>query len=101
MRNELKIKIQQMLHNYPEYSTEWIRCTNWNDYSNLEFSVLDPLHGDEHFVSKKVKPEDLANTYIKYGAKLESVYEETCEFFDMEMVDVFMQYHFYGKVVYG
>jgi len=100
VNEELIKSLQSMLENYPEYSTDWIRCINWNDYSNLEFIVMS--ESDENDLKMvSVKPEDLIPTYEKYGEKIEKHYEETCEFFDMEMVDVFMQYHFYGRVIYG
>lgn len=97
-------KLNGMLGCYPEYSTVWIQCISFKltpdreNYSELTFNVMNDA---DEFQEHSITAEDLIESYNKYGAKLEEHYGETCEYFDQEGVDSFMQYHFFGSLVYG
>ena len=109
--NEITMeKCKSVLMNYPEYSSPWIKCVEWGDYSVLTFMVMSKE--DESIVKQiDLTAEQLAVTFDKVGEnsqtgnslgkRLELYYEDEAEFFDMEATDNLMQYHFYGRPIYG
>lgn len=98
--NDETIKmLGELLKSYPEYSSQWIQCTGWRDYSQLTFEVE---HDEGEFKTHVLNGSDLLPTWEKHGEDLcKRSEDENPLYWDQEELDVFMQYHFFGSVVYG
>ena len=109
----------EIMQNYPEYSSEWIRCINY-DYGMDEarenqikpaqytFRVLDP---DEKPETRVISPEEVAQAipqlWMMVTAETIHLCGLTDETFwdagswDSEATDALLQVYFYGETVYG
>ena len=61
----------EVLQNYPEASSEWIRCTHYAEYNipdcksyTLKFRTLDGIHDDENFQSREANTDDVAQAVV-------------------------------------
>jgi hypothetical protein len=113
--NKLAVGVVQ---NYPESNHEWVRCTDWGKeadgtyYKVMKFLVESPIN-EGQFEERVVDVEkDLAPAALSlwlqyeagmvnpfYGYKPRSFWEEAD--WDAPALDVLMQVHFYGEVVFG
>ena len=107
----------EVLQNYPEASSEWIRCTHYAEYNipdcksyTLKFRTLDGIHDDENFQSREANTDDVAQAVVTMfmlvvagelhvGLDAGSFWE--ADEWDAIAIDCLMQIHFYGEVVYG
>jgi chromosome segregation ATPase len=108
---EILEKLASLISCYPEFSTEWIQCTNWvypkdengntigNAYEYIELNVMNE-DNEEEFDKTVIYPANLIRTFKEFGTQLEANYG-TSDDWDLELTDLFMQYHFYGRAVYG
>lgn len=106
-----------LLQNYPEYSSDWIRCVKWSEYNvpdcesyTLYFKALDGIHDDDNYYPRQASTEDVVPAIIKMfmmvqAGKLRLSWGGP-DFWDdgnwdAIALDCLMQIHFYGEVVYG
>lgn len=104
---------QEVLDNYPECSSDWIRCTDWGSkangtyYKKMDFRVEV---NDGVYETRVVTPELLAESVLKFwvyqeaGMGLGDAYAPS-DFWDsgtwdQNSFDSLMQFHFWGKVIY-
>lgn len=95
---ELVGKLNDMLKCYPEYSSEHIQCIKFGDYTTLTFDVMGDEGGQAIY---SLNGSDLIHAWNEHKEKLIANFGDDPEEWDAEGVDCFMQYHFYGEIVYG
>ena len=95
---------QEILQNYPEYSTESLTCTSY-DYVNGIYSFID---GEEN-KTYTVTVEDVAQTIKILMSKMldgKRFFQDYWDYndlgsYDLEVVDMILQFTIFGSVVYG
>ena len=115
--NALTIEgVFEMLQNYPECSTEWIRCTHWGyrdgidnidmrfevDFSYKEGGEIEELSvtrkdlGDVLGAMRHLAHKHIDNEVSLYG------YDPTdiCTY-DLYVIDTVMQLYFFNDIIYG
>ena len=88
----------EVIENYPEYSSEWIRCIKVNkDVYTFNFENPDT----DEFEESIVKGCDIAHAIPRLIREYrDSSYMDPCSW-DQEDTDMLMQLHFYGEVVFS
>jgi len=108
---------REVIQNYPEYSSEWIRCTNWGKqaegtyYQKMTFKVSDQETDCERFDEKVIDVDTLAPAVFALWLQNEAgtmrvMYNKGDDFWDggnwdANSTDLLLQVYFYGEVVYG
>lgn len=125
LQEKARALLFEILQNLPEYTQyEWIQCIKW-DYGRdvgsssedqirpalYTFKVSDPDSDCDAHNTKTASPEDLAPTLMimwmmrlageikPYGLDEANFWDPCC--WDAEAMDLLLQLHFYGEVVYG
>jgi len=97
----------EVLQNYPEYSSHWIRCVGY-DYENGSY---DFRHENREgvIVDATVTAKEFAKTVEKFIEMVETDqiflygnydYEDPCSW-DSEVLDTCMQIHLFNEVIFG
>lgn len=103
----------EILQNYPDYNSEWIRCKKWGyndgiENLNMEFVVEYP---DNSIAVETVKHSDLPSVVFSMRELAHKVIDGKLGFYGYEfndlgtydaiVLDAVMQLYFFGEVVYG
>ena len=100
--------VKEMLQNYPEYSTEYLRCIKYDyDNNHYEFKILNPA--DQHtYITRKLDIDIaafaanwFAHQHVDGNLNYIGYEYNDVGTYDADVVDAIVQKALLGDIVYG